>query len=101
MPQAKDLHSILFSNDFLHVVSTGNDRVLRYKFKDERIDLSSVKTLWNPNESPGKSNTHHLNAICKHKGVVLVSAFGHVQSIPIRLLVDQASLFNIFPLLLA
>lgn len=76
LPGSKDVHSILFHNNFLYVVSAGNDQILSYRCKNGEIDVSSAKSLWKPKESSGQSDTHHLNSICWHKRGLFVSAFG-------------------------
>jgi len=76
LPQAKDGHSILFTKGFLYVVSTGTDRVLKYRIEGGEIDLVSAEMVWKPDGSIGKTDTHHINSICRHKNSILVSAFG-------------------------
>ena len=76
LPEAKDVHSVLVANGFLYVVSTGNDQVLRYKFKSGENSFSSMRILWKPKGSLGQGDTHHLNSMCKYEENFLVSAFG-------------------------
>lgn len=76
-----DPHSLVIDDDGnIYVVSTGNDRVSNYFFNKDNRSIEYVKTLWRPNGSEGKTDTHHVNSIFLHKDHLYVSAFGPKKS---------------------
>lgn len=64
----KGVHSIIHQDDFLYMVVTKQDKVVKYHLKDSKIetvfDLHTQKDI------------HHLNSICFHQNQLLGSGFG-------------------------
>ncbi len=72
LPEAVDVHSILATEKYLYVVSTGTDQVLRYEIGDNR--LGPPCCIWEASQT--HSDTHHINAILEMDGEIYISAFG-------------------------
>jgi hypothetical protein len=72
LPEVKDGHSILVAEDYLYVVSTGTDEVVRY----ERVGhgFRDPKVIWRASAS--RDDTHHVNSITQWRGNLVVGAFG-------------------------
>jgi len=73
LPEIKDPHSMLFYDSYIYVVSTGTDRVIRYKYQDNSL-LVDPEVVWCA--SNRKADTHHINSIISFEGEILISAFG-------------------------
>lgn len=71
-----DTHSLYIKNQYLYVVSTGNDSIVRYAVHGGKINKKSRQVIWKPVGSQGKINTHHVNSIVSCKGRLIASAFG-------------------------
>jgi GT2 family glycosyltransferase len=72
LPEIKDGHSMLATNDCLYVVSTGTDKVICYDIKEE--SLENPRVVWRA--SKANADTHHINSIAEKEGEIIVSAFG-------------------------
>jgi len=75
-----DPHSLAVSGNFIYIVSTGNDQVLKYKFDRSKKRLFFQKIFWWPEDSDKISDTHHLNSISVFKDHIYISAFGPKKS---------------------
>lgn len=75
LSELKDPHSVLLDKDFLYVVSTGTDSVLRYKLINGKV-CSESEIVWTASKTNDYGDTHHLNAITKWRSKILISAFG-------------------------
>ena len=71
-----DPHSLIIENEFLYIVSTGNDQVLKYRFDEDNMIISYVASVWKPDDSNGDADTHHINSIFKNINGIFISAFG-------------------------
>jgi hypothetical protein len=76
LKEVKDPHQIMVSDEFVYIVSTGTDSVLRYKFGENKLLLAFDKILWKPTDSSGEKDTQHLNSITNKDGEIFISAFG-------------------------
>jgi ubiquinone/menaquinone biosynthesis C-methylase UbiE len=77
LSELSDPHSMIIDeNRFLYIVSTGNDKVLKYFFDKKNNKVKLVEKIWNPKNSDGSRDTHHLNAIFKEGKKIYISAFG-------------------------
>lgn len=65
----KGVHSIRFKNNFLYMVATKQDKIVKYHLGDQ----PQIESIYDLNT--GK-DTHHLNSICLHEDQVLASGFG-------------------------
>jgi hypothetical protein len=72
LPEVRDIHSILASDNCLYVVSTGTDEVLAYDILKNRLE--SPRVIWHA--SMEKKDTHHINSIVENQGELFISAFG-------------------------
>jgi hypothetical protein len=72
LPEVRDIHSILASDNCLYVVSTGTDEVLAYDILANRLE--NPRVIWYA--SMEKKDTHHLNSIVENQGDLFISAFG-------------------------
>ncbi len=73
LPEVNDPHSILFLENYVYIVSTGTDQVIRYKF-GKNFNLINAEVIWCASHQ--KSDTHHINSIVEFNGDIIVSAFG-------------------------
>src|SRR3989339_309717 len=80
LEEVLDPHSLAVSENFLYVVSTGNDQVLQYKFDRVKNKLFFQKIFWWPNGSDKISDTHHINSLFMLNNQMYVSAFGPKKS---------------------
>lgn len=83
LAEVVDEHSLVVENDYILVVSTGTDSVLRYDIKKEGeniIDVVFSGTVWSPADSDKTEDTHHVNCIVKTSKGVCVSGFGKKQA---------------------
>jgi len=64
-----DVHSMVYVDGQLYIVSTGNDSVVRY-------DLASTEEEIVRAFAQGESDTLHINGICSYQGRLFVSMFG-------------------------
>jgi len=72
LPEVKDGHSIIVSENFMYVVSTGTDEVIRYEIMDKALGNPTV--IWRASDTG--TDTHHVNSIIRMDGDIYVSAFG-------------------------
>jgi hypothetical protein len=72
LPEVRDIHSILASDNCLYVVSTGTDEVLAYDILKNRLE--NPRIIWYA--SMEKKDTHHVNSIVENQGELFISAFG-------------------------
>jgi hypothetical protein len=72
LPEVKDGHSILATDDCLYIVSTGTDEVISYNIRDK--SLENPRIIWKASDT--KTDTHHINSIAEKDGEILISAFG-------------------------
>ena len=72
LDKIKDGHSILAIKDYLYVVSTGTDEVIRYDIEED--SLQNPQVIWRASDR--KQDTHHINSIIEYEGDILISAFG-------------------------
>jgi hypothetical protein len=70
--EVKDGHSILVRGDYLYVLSTGSDEVVRYELTENGIHDPQV--IWRASVSD--NDTHHVNSITDWQGNLVVAAFG-------------------------
>jgi len=76
LDKIRDPHSLLFDDNWLYIVSTGIDSILRYLYSHDRVDVATEEIIWRPRFSKKLVDSHHINGICKHKDTILISAFG-------------------------
>lgn len=69
-----DAHSICAVDGELYVVSTGTDEVVRLGLRG--AEVVAEETFWRPEPAGPHVDLHHLNAIYRWRGELLVSAFG-------------------------
>jgi hypothetical protein len=69
-------HSIFVDGNFIYIVSTGNDNILKYKFDEIKKEINFIDYVWKPEISKGESDTHHINSIFKYNSDIYISAFG-------------------------
>ena len=65
----KGVHSILHKDDFLYMVATKQDKVVKYHLGNQ----PKIETIYDLNT---EQDTHHFNSICLHQNKLLVSGFG-------------------------
>lgn len=65
-------HSVVANDDMLYIVSTGTDKVVRYKTEGSAINYDGIE--WSASNED--TDTHHLNSILIHDGDLIVSGFG-------------------------
>ena len=70
----RSVHSLLFTEGRLYAVSTGTDEVLEMEMRGWEVASESV--FWRPESDAPRQDRHHLNAICRWRGELLVSCFG-------------------------
>lgn len=69
-----DAHSICLEENALYVVSAGTDEVVELTLRD--ADVVSEQPYWRPDPDGPHRDVHHLNAIHRWQGGLLVSGFG-------------------------
>lgn len=72
--KVKDPHSCVFYNRSLYIVSSGNNSVIKYILKNDR--LSKPTTHYSTNRKNNNTDTVHLNSIIISSSGILISAFG-------------------------
>lgn len=72
LPEIKDGHSMIIKNEYLYIVSTGTDEVIRYTIIPNSVNNPQV--VWRASTSG--IDTHHINSITNWRGNLVVSAFG-------------------------
>jgi hypothetical protein len=70
--ESQDIHSMLVDGKYLYTISTGTDEVVRYEITNK--DLRNPETVWRAGDI--KKENHHINSITKHRGDLIISAFG-------------------------
>lgn len=73
LKEVQDVHSILYFESGLYVVSTGTDEVIRYEIS-ANYGFVNPKTVWHASDT--RMDTHHINSIVQKDGEIIVSAFG-------------------------
>ena len=76
LTNARDVHSLVVIDDNIYLVSTGTDQVLQYRFDRTQKQIQFTGIVWQPTDSHGISDTHHLNALVLYQGELFVSGFG-------------------------
>ena len=71
---AVDVHSIWVSGELLYAVSTGTDEVIELEMRDAEVISEAV--FWRPEPQAQRADIHHLNAVFRWRGDLLVSGFG-------------------------
>jgi Domain of unknown function (DUF4915) len=73
-PSAADVHSLLLEEERLYAVSTGTDELLEIELRGANVVAERV--LWRPDPAGPRSDVHHLNALCRYRGELLICGFG-------------------------
>jgi hypothetical protein len=71
-----DPHSIAVIDNYLYIVSTGNDTVFKHEILPDNYISQKGKIFWKPKGSKGLLDTHHLNSLFYSPSNLLVSGFG-------------------------
>lgn len=69
-----DVHSIWLDEPSLYCVSTGSDELLRLEIRGSEVAGETV--VWGPEPDLPREDVHHLNAVQKWRGDLVVSGFG-------------------------
>ncbi len=71
---AADLHSILWADGKLYVVSTGSDELIELQLDGPTVVAEQV--IWRPDAHAPRRDAHHLNSLALWRGELLIAGFG-------------------------